>query len=59
MPIYLPKQSEIEVAGDGAGFISITQRDGTEETTVWLSIEQFRDIFNHDKFLIDEALGSK
>ena len=59
MPIFLPKQSEIVVAGDGAGFISITETEGKVETIIWLSIEQFRDICNQQDFIVDEAIGLK
>ena len=59
MPIFLPKQCEIVVAGDGAGFISITETEGKVETIIWLSIEQFRDICNQQDFIVDEAIGLK
>jgi hypothetical protein len=59
MPIFLPKQSEIVVAGDGAGFISITETEGKVETIIWLSIEQFKDICNQQDFIVDEAIGLK
>ena len=56
MAIYLPMEAETVVAGDGAGFISIRQTppDGIE-VVVWLSVHQFREIWNREKSLIAEA----
>jgi len=56
MAIYLPMEAETVVAGDGAGFISITQtRPDGIEVVVWLSVHQFREIWNREKSLIAEA----
>lgn len=56
MAIYFPMEAETVVAGDGAGFISITQTppDGIA-VVVWLSVHQFKEIWNHEKSLIAEA----
>ena len=59
MPIYLPAEYETEVAGTGDGFISFTQKrlDG-EEMVMFLSLHQFETIFNHEKTIMREALGT-
>jgi len=58
MPIYLSKEFETEVTGDGCGFICITQKnDKDEEVVIWLSTNQFQTIFNHEKFILKEALN--
>ena len=59
MPIYLKKQFETEISGDGSGFISITQKDESRDTVIWLSIQQFQDICDNKEFLISEALKSE
>jgi hypothetical protein len=60
MSIFLKAELETEVCGDGDGFISILQkrRDG-EESVIWLSVHQFETIFNHQKTIIREALGTE
>jgi hypothetical protein len=60
MAIYFSMEAETVVAGDGAGFISITQTppDGIE-VVVWLSVHQFREIWNREKQLIAEAFEEK
>ena len=59
MPIYLPAEYETEVAGTGDGLVSFTQKrlDG-EEMVMYLSLHQFETIFNHEKTIVREALGS-
>jgi len=57
MPIYLKKEYETEIEGTGDGFIRISQiKESNEEVVIWLSINQFQTIFNHEKYLNDEAL---
>jgi hypothetical protein len=60
MSIYLPKELETEVVGHGDGLISINQKtiDG-DELVVWLTVHQFETIFNHEKHIVREALGSE
>ena len=60
MPIFLKAELKTEVCGDGDGFISIIQTTHTgEESIVWLSVHQFEAIFNQEKFLVREALGTE
>jgi hypothetical protein len=60
MSIYLKAELQTDVVGDGDGWISITQTlaDDTN-VVVWLSVHQFQTIFNHEKHLVREALGSE
>jgi hypothetical protein len=60
MSIFLKAELETAVEGDGDGFISFTQkqRDG-EESVIWLSVHQFETIFNHEKHIVREALGTE
>jgi hypothetical protein len=60
MSIFLKAELETEVVGSGDGFVTITQRtpDG-EESFIWLSVHQFETIFNHEKQIVREALGSE
>lgn len=58
MPIFLNKEFETQVNGDGCGFICITQKNNEdEEVSIWLSVNQFQTIFNHEKFILKEALN--
>ena len=60
MSIFLKAELKTDVVGDGDGFISITQTlSNNEQVTVWLSVHQFQTIFNHEKHLVCEALGSE
>jgi hypothetical protein len=60
MSILLKAEAETEVMGDGDGFIKITQTmPNGEETVIWLSVHQFQTIFNHEKTIIREALGTE
>lgn len=60
MSIFLKAELKTDVVGDGDGFISITQTlPNDEEVTVWLSVHQFQTIFNQEKHLVREALGSE
>ena len=60
MSIFLKAELETDVVGDGHGFISITQKmPNGEETVIWLSVHQFETIFNHEKHIVCEALGSE
>lgn len=60
MGIFLKPEFKTEVEGDGDGFIKIAQtlEDG-EQSVIWLSVHQFETIFNHEKFIIREALGTE
>ena len=57
MPIFLPKELETEVYGTGDGFICISQKDiDGQEAIIWLSVQQFSTIFNHEKTIVREAV---
>ena len=60
MSIFLKAELETEVCGDGDGFICISQKsiDG-EKSIIWLSVHQFEAIFNQEKHLVREALGTE
>jgi len=58
MAMFFPMEAETEVSGDGAGFIFIKQTPPNGiANEVWLSVHQFREIWNREKSLIAEALG--
>ena len=60
MSIFLPAELETEVVGHGDGFISINQKDKVgEEVVIWLTVHQFETIFNREKHLVREALGTE
>lgn len=61
MSVYFPLEAATSAAGDGEGFISITQTppEGGNDSVVWLSVHQFREIWNHEKRLIAEAYGEE
>jgi hypothetical protein len=60
MSIFLKAELETAVEGYGDGTISFTQThpDG-EEVVIWLSVHQFETIFNHEKHIVREALGTE
>ena len=60
MAIFLNAENETEVRGDGSGFIQILQKNHLgEESVVFLSVNQFQTIFNHEKSIVKEALGDE
>lgn len=60
MLIFLKAELKTDVVGYGDGFISITQTlPNGEEITVWLSVHQFQTIFNREKHLVHESLGTE
>jgi len=60
MGIFLKPELKTDVVGDGDGFIKIIQtQDDGEQAVIWLSVHQFETIFNHEKFIIREALGTE
>ena len=60
MSIFLPAELETVVVGHGDGFISINQKNKEgEESLIWLTVHQFETIFNREKHLVREALGTE
>jgi hypothetical protein len=60
MSIFLKAELKTDVVGHGDGWISITQTlPDEEEIKIWLSVNQFETIFNHEKHLVCEALGTE
>jgi len=60
MAVFLNAELETEVTGDGNGFIQILQKSNLgEESVVFLSVHQFQTIFNHEKSIVREALGTE
>lgn len=57
MSIHLKPEYETEIVGHGDGWISINQKIDDKEIVIWLSVHQFQSIFNHEKHLVNEALG--
>jgi len=55
MPICLPAEYETEIYGTCDGFITITQIQGGEKSSIYLSVHQFETIFNYEKRIIKEA----
>lgn len=58
MAIYLPSEIETEVHGED-GLICIKQTVDCLEREIWLTVHQFETIFNHEKHLVREALGTE
>ena len=57
MALFLKKEMETSVVGEG-GYIKIVQLDTDGVySEIWLTINQFSEIFNQEKHLIAEALG--
>ena len=59
MSIYLAQEWETEVVGHGDGMISINQKQDDKEIVIWLTVNQFERIFNFQKHIVREALGSE
>ena len=60
MSIFLKAELETEVVGHGDGWISFTQTlPHGEKLVIWLSVNQFEIIFNLEKHIIREALGTE
>lgn len=58
MAVYLPVELQTQVHGED-GLICIKQTHDGEEREIWLTIHQFETIFNHEKHLVREALGTE
>ena len=60
MSIFFKAELETEVVGHGDGWISFSQKlsDG-EVIVIWLSVHQFETIFNHEKHIVREAMGTE
>ena len=60
MSIFLKAELETEVVGHGDGWISFNQKTANgEEVVIWLSVNQFEIIFNLEKHIVREALGTE
>jgi hypothetical protein len=60
MSIFLKAELETEVVGHGDGWISFTQTlPHDEKVEIWLSVNQFEIIFNLEKHIVREALGTE
>ena len=59
MAIFLHQEWETEVVGHGDGLISINQKQEDKEVVIWLTVHQFETIFNFEKHIVREALGSE
>jgi len=60
MSIFLPAELETQVVGSGDGKITITQIDELGRTQeIYLTVHQFESIFNREKHLVREALGTE
>lgn len=57
MALFLPVELETEVHGED-GLICIKQKLDGEEREILLTVHQFETIFNHEKHLVREALGT-
>ncbi len=58
MAIILPATYETKVEGD-SGSIFISQWVKGETVTIYLTVQQFQEIWNYEKHLIDEAREEK
>lgn len=58
MAIYLPAEIETEIHGED-GLICIKQTVDSLEREIWLTVHQFEAIFNNEKHLVREALGTE
>jgi len=59
MAIALPFEIETLVFGDGDGNVVIKQTSQGEESLIFLTVHQFETIFNHEKHIVREALGTE
>jgi hypothetical protein len=60
MSIHLRAELQTDVVGGGDGTITITQIDELGRTQeVYLTVNQFERIFNHEKHIVREAMGTE
>lgn len=58
MALYLPVELQTEVHGED-GHICIKQTCDDEVREIWLTVHQFEEIFNRERHLVNEALGTE
>ena len=60
MSIFLKAELETAVEGLGDGTISFTQKHPHgEDVVIYLTVHQFETIFNHEKHIVREAMGTE